>query len=151
MAAATVGRPFNDEMGHEERFPPTRLSAGYRFRKEAVAGALQEAKRADSRLPPTGEQRLGHAGAQTIRDLDNLIGRFERAGADQDRDLKYEGEDNIVCLVSSSCLFQSRITVHYGKRFQSIGQSKKPQFQVSLTRAMYYLTPAYRALVPSWP
>jgi hypothetical protein len=28
---------------------------------------------------------------------------------------------------------------------------KKPQFQVSLTPAMYYLTPAYRALVPGWP
>ena len=25
-------------MGHEERFPPTRLSAGYGFRKETIAG-----------------------------------------------------------------------------------------------------------------
>jgi hypothetical protein len=25
-------------MGHEERFPPTRPSAGYRFRKETIAG-----------------------------------------------------------------------------------------------------------------
>jgi hypothetical protein len=25
-------------MGHEERFPPTRLSAGYVFRKETIAG-----------------------------------------------------------------------------------------------------------------
>ena len=24
--------------GHEERFPPTRLSAGYGFRKETIAG-----------------------------------------------------------------------------------------------------------------
>jgi hypothetical protein len=32
-----------------------------------------------------------------------------------------------------------------------VSASQKPQFQVSLTPAMYYLTPAYRALVPSWP
>jgi len=25
-------------MGHEERFPPTRLSAGYGFRKETIGG-----------------------------------------------------------------------------------------------------------------
>jgi hypothetical protein len=25
-------------MGHEDRFPPTRLSAGGRFRKETIAG-----------------------------------------------------------------------------------------------------------------
>jgi hypothetical protein len=25
-------------LGHEERFPPARLSAGYRFTKETIAG-----------------------------------------------------------------------------------------------------------------
>jgi hypothetical protein len=25
-------------MGHEERFPPPRLNAGYRFRKETIVG-----------------------------------------------------------------------------------------------------------------
>jgi hypothetical protein len=34
--AARVGRMT--AVGHEERFPPTRLSAGYGFRKETIAG-----------------------------------------------------------------------------------------------------------------
>jgi hypothetical protein len=30
--------PGTASLGHEERFPPTRLSAGYGFRKETIAG-----------------------------------------------------------------------------------------------------------------
>jgi hypothetical protein len=29
---------FSHSLGHEERFPPTRLSAGRGFRKETIAG-----------------------------------------------------------------------------------------------------------------
>jgi hypothetical protein len=35
-------------MGHEERFPPTGLSAGYGFRKETIAGVHH-----NERDPPT--------------------------------------------------------------------------------------------------
>ena len=31
-------------MGHEERFPPRRLSAGYRFRKETIAEVRHNAR-----------------------------------------------------------------------------------------------------------
>ena len=32
--------------GHEERFPPTRLSAGYGFRKETIAGVRRNGRNA---------------------------------------------------------------------------------------------------------
>ena len=34
--------------GHEERFPPTMLGAGYRFRKETIAGMRPTGEMADS-------------------------------------------------------------------------------------------------------
>jgi hypothetical protein len=40
-ATARVARPDQmrrSALGHEERFPPTRLSAGCGFRKETIAG-----------------------------------------------------------------------------------------------------------------
>jgi hypothetical protein len=42
-------------MGHEERFPPTRLSAGCAFRKETIAGMRRNGRDApipDSRSGP---------------------------------------------------------------------------------------------------
>ena len=39
------------EMGHEERFPATRLSAGYGFRKETLAGTRRNGR--DAPLPDT--------------------------------------------------------------------------------------------------
>jgi len=35
--------------GHEERFPPTRLSAGYGFRKETIAGMRRNGR--DAPIP----------------------------------------------------------------------------------------------------
>jgi len=35
--------------GHEERFPPTRLSAGYGFRKETIAGIRRNGR--DAPIP----------------------------------------------------------------------------------------------------
>ena len=39
--------PWGSALGHEERFPPTRLSAGYGFRKETIArmSAMGEMRR----------------------------------------------------------------------------------------------------------
>jgi hypothetical protein len=37
------------EKGHEERFPPTRLSAGYGFRKETIAGVRRNGR--DAPIP----------------------------------------------------------------------------------------------------
>jgi hypothetical protein len=36
-------------MGHEERFPPTRLSAGCEFRKETIAGMRRNGR--DAPIP----------------------------------------------------------------------------------------------------
>jgi hypothetical protein len=36
-------------MGHEERFPPTRLSAGCAFRKETIAGMRRNGRDSRSR------------------------------------------------------------------------------------------------------
>jgi hypothetical protein len=36
-------------LGHEERFPPTRLSAGYGFRKETIAGMRRNGR--DAPIP----------------------------------------------------------------------------------------------------
>jgi hypothetical protein len=41
-------------MGHEERFPPTRLSAGCGFRKETVAGMRRNGRDAPIPRPGTG-------------------------------------------------------------------------------------------------
>ena len=37
-------------MGHEERFPPPRLSAGYGFRKETIAGTRRNGRDAPIRV-----------------------------------------------------------------------------------------------------
>jgi hypothetical protein len=37
-------------MGHEERFPPTRLSAGCGFRKETIAGMRRNGRDAPIRV-----------------------------------------------------------------------------------------------------
>ena len=39
-------------MGHEERFPPTRLSAGFGFRKETIAGMHRNGRDAPISLIP---------------------------------------------------------------------------------------------------
>ena len=39
-------------MGHEERFPPPRLSAGYGFRKETIAGTRRNGRDAPIRVIP---------------------------------------------------------------------------------------------------
>src|SRR6516164_1758 len=38
------GNDFSHGLGHEEQFPPTRLSAGYGFRKETLAGARRNGR-----------------------------------------------------------------------------------------------------------
>ena len=57
LGRAQLNRPIvwfsaapKPSMGHEERFPPTRLSAGFGFRKETIAGMRrnrQDAPKAD--------------------------------------------------------------------------------------------------------
>jgi hypothetical protein len=39
-------------MGHEERFPPTRLSAGFGFRKETIAGIRRNGRDAPIAVVP---------------------------------------------------------------------------------------------------
>jgi len=58
--------PGNSLKGHEERFPATRLSAGYGFRKETLAGTrpMGETRREPSFGPPK-VQRAGRPGANT--------------------------------------------------------------------------------------
>jgi hypothetical protein len=42
--------------GHEERFLPTRLSAGYGFRKETIAGMRRNGRDAPKPVIPPGER-----------------------------------------------------------------------------------------------
>jgi hypothetical protein len=47
-------------MGHEERFPPTRLNAGYVLRKETIAGVRIDGQDAPiPNLPPLAPERGG--------------------------------------------------------------------------------------------
>jgi hypothetical protein len=59
------------EMGQEERFPPTRLSAGYGFRKETIAGVRHNGR--DAPIPdlPASASERGTLTArkQIIRDV----------------------------------------------------------------------------------
>ena len=63
------------------------------FRHQLVAGlGAEQTDRAGHpgqivRQRRLAEQGLGAAGAQLVGDRDDLVGRVERAGADQDRDL----------------------------------------------------------------
>jgi hypothetical protein len=57
-------------MGHEERFPPTRLSAGCGFRKETVAGMRRNGR--DAPIPAIHEPAMEppeSTSAATIRGL----------------------------------------------------------------------------------
>jgi len=47
-------------VGHEERFPPTRLNAGYVLRKETIAGVRLDGRDAPiPNLPPLAAERGG--------------------------------------------------------------------------------------------
>jgi hypothetical protein len=45
--------------GHEERFPPTKLSAGYAFRKETIAGLRHNGRDAPIEDLPPQSQNCG--------------------------------------------------------------------------------------------
>ena len=48
------------EKGHEKRFPPTRLNAGYVLRKETIAGVRLDGQDAPiPNLPPLAPERGG--------------------------------------------------------------------------------------------
>jgi hypothetical protein len=56
-------------MGHEERFPPTRLSAGCGFRKETIAGVRRNGRDATKAATPfeTATSRGTTRGADSLR------------------------------------------------------------------------------------
>jgi len=47
--------------GHKERFPPTRLSAGYGFRKETIAGTRRNGR--DAPIPAGREAEIERQGS----------------------------------------------------------------------------------------
>jgi hypothetical protein len=73
-------------LGHEERFPPTRLSAGCGFRKETLAGTRRNGRdapipgirrgeaRGGAQLPKLGLLLLGDPQGFTIEYLGRLVG-----------------------------------------------------------------------------
>jgi hypothetical protein len=67
-------------MGQEERFPPTRLNAGYGFRKETIAGMRRNGRDAPiPRLPGFASLRGSdgsiHKKAHELHDSRNPFGR----------------------------------------------------------------------------
>jgi hypothetical protein len=52
-------------VGHEERFPPPRLSAGCGFRKETIAGMRRNGR--DAPIPAVREATLGSLGSTHLR------------------------------------------------------------------------------------
>jgi hypothetical protein len=53
--------------GHEERFPPTRLSAGFGFRKETNAGVGESANRRSREKMRVTPEHSASAGVRKIR------------------------------------------------------------------------------------
>jgi hypothetical protein len=51
-------------MGQEERFPPTRLSAGYGFRKETIAGVRHNGRNAPITAIPDRDFLVARGDAQ---------------------------------------------------------------------------------------
>ena len=90
---------FPHSLGHEERFPPPRLSAGYRFGKETIAGMRRNGRDAPpiAAIPPTviGTPGSGPKGSQFCRPL------FGRSGSFMNRDSAYRRRAD----ESSDCLF----------------------------------------------
>jgi hypothetical protein len=64
-ASPTSYRAFSHSLGHEERFPPTRLNAGCGFRKETIAGM-----RRNGRDAPILFSNGSRDGGSVVRDID---------------------------------------------------------------------------------
>ena len=61
-ASPTSYRAFFHGLGHQERFPPTRLSAGAGFRKETIAGMRRNGRDAPKADLPVASGQGGSKG-----------------------------------------------------------------------------------------
>ena len=65
-------------LGQEERFPSTRLSAGYGFRKETIAGARHNER--DAPIPDVPALATKRGGALTVLKAPAILRIFLGAG-----------------------------------------------------------------------